>query len=221
MMNPVRAPEAGPQIVYIIDDDASICEGLSNLLESVGIPAECYASAELFRGMLHTPLAGCILLDARLPGISGSEFIEELSRSNLTIPVIFMTAHGDMQMVRKVLKTGAIEFLFKPFQKEELLEAVKQAFLIDRERREEIAAVQVIQARISALTDRERQVMAMVTACLLNKQVAAELELSEITVKLHRRKVMDGMEADSLADLVKMCERVKFPSWSPKHEPEN
>lgn len=202
------------QIVRIIDDDSSICEGISNLLEAVGIQAKCYSSAELFRSELDTPLAGCILLDARLPGISGPEFQEELRRSGCELPVIFMTAHGDMAMVRNVLKAGAIEFLIKPFQKEELLNAVRQAFASDADRRSEQTALKNIQTRIDGLTDREKQVMAMVTAGLLNKQIAAELDISEIMVKVHRRRVMDGMQASSLADLVKMCERVKFASWT-------
>lgn len=202
------------QIVHVIDDDSSICDGISNLLEAVGFRARCYSSAEQFQSVMESGLAGCILLDARLPGISGPEFQDELRRSGCEMPVIFMTAHGDMAMVRKVLKAGAIEFLIKPFQKEELLHAVKLAFAIDAERNSEKAALNNIQARIDSLTDREKQVMAMVTAGLLNKQIAAELDISEIMVKVHRRRVMDGMQAASLADLVKMCERVKFASWS-------
>jgi FixJ family two-component response regulator len=158
-------------------------------------------------------MAGCLLLDARLPGISGVEFQERLQASGVRIPVIFMTAHGDIPMVRKVMKAGAIEFLTKPFQKEELLRAVDQAFLRDRLRREEEGVFRSIQLRINSLTDREREVMAMVIAGLLNKQIAFELNLSEITVKLHRRHVMEKMQANSLADLVRICERVKEPSW--------
>ncbi|KAA6460937.1 response regulator transcription factor [Acidobacteria bacterium AB60] len=208
------ARQQGAQSVHIVDDDPSIREGLANLLEAVGIPAFCYASAEEFREVLGNDLAGCILLDARLPGISGPEFQDELGRAGCALPVIFMTAHGDMPMVRKVLKAGAVEFLFKPFQKQELLQAVTQAFILDSERRKEQALLQAIEARIDSLTERERQVMAMVTAGLLNKQIASELEISEIMVKVHRRRVMEGMRAESLADLVKMCERVRFPSWS-------
>lgn len=218
-MNSTEKTASAQQVVHVIDDDPSICEGLSNLLESVGVQTACYSSAEQFRQILETPLAGCILLDARLPGLSGPEFQDELLRCGCEMPVIFMTAHGDMPMVRKVLKAGAIEFLFKPFQKEELLQAVRQAFAIDAERKKEDAILCSIQARIDNLTDRERQVMAMVTAGLLNKQIAAELEISEIMVKVHRRGVMDGMRAESLAELVKMCERVKFPSWSPQIKP--
>lgn len=207
------------QCVHVIDDDPSISDGISNLLEAVGIRSVCYGSAEEFRWCMGRGMAGCILLDARLPGTSGPEFQEELVQAGCTLPVIFMTAHGDMPMVRKVMKAGAIEFLFKPFQKQELLQAVRQAFTLDAEYREEQARVNEIQTRIDALTERERQVMAMVTAGLLNKQIAAELGISEIMVKVHRRGAMEGMRAESLPDLVKMCERVRFPSWSAEVPP--
>ena len=202
--------------VYIVDDDASICEGLSNLLESVGIRAQCFGSAEEFRDNLKDVQSGCLLLDARLPGVSGVEFQEDLRRLGAQLPIIFMTAHGDVPMVRKVMKAGAIEFLTKPFQKEELLHAIEIAFAQDRERREGEAIVTAIKTRIASLTDREREVMSMVTAGMLNKQIAGELDLSEITVKIHRRRVMDGMQAGSLAELVKMCERVSFPTRTAK-----
>ena len=214
MTNKEGRPTSARQVVHIIDDDPSICEGLSNLLESVGIPATCYAAAEQFRDVLESPLSGCILLDARLPGLSGPEFQDELLRRGCELPLIFMTAHGDMPMVRKVLKAGAIEFLFKPFQKEELLQAVHHAFALDAERQQEDSIVRAIQRRIEGLTERERQVMALVTAGLLNKQIASELAISEIMVKVHRRRVMDGMRAESLADLVKMCEKSKFSANS-------
>ena len=201
------------ETVFIVDDDAAICEGLSNLLNSVGIVTEQYGSAEAFWESWNDARAGCILLDARLPGASGVEFQEQLGKRGIGLPIIFMTAHGDIPMVRKVMKAGAIEFLTKPFQKQELLHAVKQAFERDRARRDEDSIVSAINIRIKSLTDREREVMAMVTAGLLNKQIAAELNLSEITVKIHRRRVMDGMQAGSLAELVKMCERARFRSW--------
>ena len=202
------------ETVFIVDDDESIREGLSNFLEAVGIKAICYSTAEGFNAHWSDAMPGCLLLDARLPGISGVEFQERLRKLGIKIPVIFMTAHGDVPMVRKVMKAGAIEFLTKPFQKEELLHAVEQAFASDRERRKEEAILDSIRARIGSLTPREREVMAMVTAGLLNKQIAGELNLSEITVKLHRRQVMEKMQAGSLAELVKICERVKEPSWS-------
>jgi FixJ family two-component response regulator len=201
------------ETVFIVDDDASIREGLGNLLESVGINAEHFESAEAFRQGWDRSRGGCLLLDARLPGMSGVEFQEELNASGVGIPVIFMTAHGDMPMVRKVLKAGAVEFLIKPFQKEELLQAVNHAFDFDRERRAEAALQDSIKARINLLSEREREVLGMVTAGMLNKQIAAELNLSEVTVKLHRRHVMEKMQAESLAELVKMCERIKFASW--------
>jgi FixJ family two-component response regulator len=199
------------QIVHIVDDDYSIRKGLANLLAALGIRALCYSSAEQLRKALGQPLSGCILLDARLPGISGQEFQDELLQMGCEMPVIFMTAHGNMPMVRKVLKAGAIEFLFKPFQREELVQAVHQAFTIDAERRKENAALKSILERIGSLSSRETQVMALVTAGLLNKEIASELEISEITVKVHRRRVMEGMQAGSLADLVKMCVLVRFP----------
>jgi FixJ family two-component response regulator len=202
------------ETAFIVDDDESIREGLSNLLESVGISAKCYSTAEGFSAHWSDAMAGCLILDARLPGISGVEFQERLRKSGIKIPIIFMTAHGDIPMVRKVMKAGAVEFLTKPFQKEDLLNAVEQAFTLDRTRRKEEAIVVSIRARIDSLTGREHEVMAMVTAGLLNKQIAGELSLSEITVKLHRRQVMEKMRAGSLAELVKMCERVKEPSWT-------
>ena len=200
------------ETVFIVDDDESIREGLSNFLEAVGINAKCYATAEGFSAHWSDAMAGCLLLDARLPGISGVEFQERLRKSGTKIPVIFMTAHGDVPMVRKVMKAGAVEFLTKPFQKEELLHAVEQAFASDRARRVEEAILDSIRTRIDSLTPREREVMALVTAGLLNKQIASELNLSEITVKMHRRQVMEKMQAGSLAELVKICERVRLPS---------
>lgn len=211
MTNPSGEQHAG-KVVHIVDDDSSICIALSNLLDSVGIRTISYPSAEEFRKRLGGLHSGCILLDARLPGISGPEFQDELVKSGCSLPIIFMTAHGDMPMVRKVLKAGAVEFLFKPFQKEELLHAVHHAFALADEQRREQEILRSIQSRIDALSERERQVMALVTAGLLNKQIAGELEISEITVKLHRRRVMEGMQAGSLAELVKLCERAKFPS---------
>lgn len=205
---PIRTSEA----VFIVDDDASICEGLSNLLESVGIRAETYSSAEAILENWSAANAGCMLLDARLPGMSGVEFQERMQKLGIGMPVIFMTAHGDVPMVRKVMKAGAVEFLTKPFQKEELLHAIDHAFAFDRERRREEEILNSIKARMGTLTGREREVMERVTAGLLNKQIAAELNLSEITVKLYRRQVMDKMQARSLAELVKLSERVKTTS---------
>jgi len=199
------------ETVFIVDDDEAIREGVSNLLEAVGINAKCYSTAEGFSAHWSDAMAGCLLLDARLPGVGGVEFQERLRKSGASIPVIFMTAHGDIPMVRKVMKAGAVEFLTKPFQKEELLHAVGLAFASDRALRVEKAILDSIRARIDSLTPREREVMELVTAGLLNKQIAGELNLSEVTVKMHRRQVMEKTRAGSLAELVKICERVRLP----------
>jgi FixJ family two-component response regulator len=200
------------QTVFIVDDDSSICEGLCNLLESVGLCARHFPSAEEFLRLWSSDQAGCLVLDVRLPGMTGVEFQQKMRQSSIDIPIIFMTAHGDIPMVRKVMKAGAVEFLTKPFEIQELLNAIEQAFARDRDRRQEDTILNAIQSCVDTLTVREREVMAMVTAGLLNKQIAAELNLSEITVKLHRRHVMEKMHADSLAELVKLCERIRVPS---------
>jgi FixJ family two-component response regulator len=196
--------------VFIVDDDDAICEGLSNLFEAIGVKAERFGSAEEFMASWQQESPGCLMLDARLPGMTGVEFQERLVRSGITIPIVFMTAHGDVPMVRKVLKAGAVEFLTKPFEKEEMLAAIRHAFEMDSARRNERRELAAIQSRLDLLTPREREVMDLVTSGLLNKQIAAELNLSEITVKLHRRHVLEKMKAESLADLVKMTQRVRF-----------
>jgi FixJ family two-component response regulator len=207
----VSAASAGATVptVFIVDDDDAICDGLCNLLESVGIDAERFGSAEAFLARSLEDRPGCLLLDARLPGMTGVEFQERLIQAGIRIPIIFMTAHGDVPMVRKVMKAGAVEFLTKPFEKEELLAAIHHAFAMDSARRQERRELNAIQSRLDLLTPREREVMSLVTSGLLNKQIAAELNLSEITVKLHRRHLLDKMQAESLADLVKMAERIR------------
>lgn len=194
--------------VFIVDDDAAICEGLSNLLESVGMSAAQFGSAEEFIDNWQDR-PGCLMLDARLPGMTGVELQEKLRQRGVAIPIIFMTAHGDVPMVRKVMKAGAVEFLTKPFEKEEMVAAIRSAFEIDAARRAERSELDAIQSRLNTLTPREREVMQLVTSGLLNKQTAAELNLSEITVKLHRRRVLEKMQAESLADLVKMTEKIR------------
>jgi len=194
--------------VFIVDDDAAICEGLCNLLESVGLDAARFGSAEEFvAGWNDRP--GCLMLDARLPGMTGVELQEQLRQGGVTIPIIFMTAHGDVPMVRKVMKAGAVEFLTKPFEKEEMLAAIRHGFEIDSTVRRERSELNAIQSRLDTLTPREREVLHLVAAGLLNKQTAAELNVSEITVKLHRRRVLEKMQAESLADLVRMVERIR------------
>jgi FixJ family two-component response regulator len=197
------------QTVFIVDDDPSICEGLQNLLESVGIPADSYASAEAFKDKWSWEKRGCLLLDARLPGIGGIAFQEQMRATGIDLPIIFMTAHGDIPMVRKVMKAGAVEFLTKPFQKEELLQAVQEAFTLDRAKRGADTLVNTIQARVETLSEREREVMDLVTEGLTNKEIAEKLFLSVVTIKLHRGQVMRKMQAESLADLVRMSEKIK------------
>lgn len=194
--------------VFVVDDDASIREGISNLLESMGLRAKTFGSTQEFLAGWNEDMPGCLVLDVRLPGMTGVEFQEELARTGINIPIIFMTAHGDIPMVRKVMKAGAIEFLTKPFQREELLNGISQALESDRNRRAELASTQSIRDRFESLTPREREVMSLVTAGLLNKQVAADLGLSEVTVKQHRGRVMEKMQAGSLADLVRMADQI-------------
>jgi len=197
------------QTVFIVDDDPAICESLCDLIESAGLGTRQFASAEEFLDICTPDLAGCLVLDVRLPGMSGMELQQKLLKTGLQIPVIIMTAHGDIPMVRNAMKAGAVEFLTKPFQAEELLAAIDQAFALDRSRRSARSLEQSIIERWKTLSERERQVLEMVTAGMLNKQIADRLNLSLITVKLYRRQVMDKMKAETFADLVKMWERMK------------
>jgi FixJ family two-component response regulator len=196
------------QTVFIVDDDAAICAGLCDLLESADLKTGRYFSAEEFLERWDPRTPGCLLLDVRLPGMSGMELHAKLVESDASLPVIVMTAHGDMPMVRKALKAGAVEFLIKPFQDEELLQAVQQAFARDREQRHSDSLMNSIQARVETLTDREREVMGLVAAGLTNKEIAERLYLSVVTIKLHRGQVMRKMQAETLADLVRMSEKI-------------
>ena len=195
------------QTVFIVDDDPAICESLSDLMESAGLAARKFPSAEQFLEACTPELAGCLVLDVRLPGMTGMELQQKLVKSGLGIPIIIMTAHGDIPMVRNAMKAGAVEFLTKPFQDEELLSAIEQAFALDRAQRSARSLERTIVDRWKTLSERERQVLEMVTAGMLNKQIADRLNLSLVTVKLYRRQVMDKMQAESFADLVKMWER--------------
>jgi len=203
-----------PQTVFIVDDDPAICESLCDLIESAGLPTRKFSSAEEFLEICTPDLAGCLVLDVRLPGMNGMELQNKLVRSGLATPIIIMTAHGDIPMVRNAMKAGAVEFLTKPFQDEELLSAIEHSFALDRSQRSARRLERSIQKRWSTLSERERQVLEYVTAGMLNKQIADRLNLSLITVKLYRRQVMDKMEADSLAELVKMWEKIKSPENS-------
>lgn len=195
--------------VFVVDDDESIREAISNLLETEGMVTRTYASTEAFLCECTQELTGCLVLDVRLPGIHGTALQEELIARQIRLPIIFMTAYADVPMVRKVMKAGAIEFLTKPFQREELLHAIRQAFAAERQSHQERQEQLQLQRRFATLSPRELEVLRLVTDGLLNKQIAAQLSISEITVKLHRRAVMEKMGAGSLAELVKMNEKIR------------
>jgi FixJ family two-component response regulator len=202
-----REPASAKEpIVLIIDDDESMRRALSNLFQSVGLEVELFGSAS---EMLQTKLpdvASCLVLDVRLPGLSGLDFQAELAKANIHIPIIFMTGHGDIPMSVRAMKGGAVDFLTKPFRDQDMLDAVVTAIERDRKRREADEIVATLQALLETLTPREREVLALVSSGLMNKQVAAELGLAEITVKLHRGHIMRKMGAKSLADLVRKAE---------------
>ncbi len=194
------------KIVFVVEDDASMCRALSNLFESVGLQVEVFGSAsEMLQGKLPD-VASCLVLDVRLPGLSGLDFQTELAKANIHIPIIFMTGHGDIPMSVRAMKGGAIDFLTKPFRDQDMLDAVVKAIEHDRERREADRIVTNVRTLFETLSTREREVMALVSSGLMNKQVAAELGLAEITVKIHRGHVMKKMGARSLADLLRQAE---------------
>ena len=193
-------------LVFIIDDDLSMRRALTNLFQSVGLEVEAFGSApEMLQSKLPD-VASCLVLDIRLPGLSGLDLQTELARENIHIPIIFITGHGDIPMTVRAMKGGAVDFLTKPFRDQDLLDAVVAAIERDRERREVEKTVASLQSLFEALTSRERDVLALVASGLMNKQIAAELGLAEITVKIHRGHVMKKMGARSLADLIRMAE---------------
>jgi FixJ family two-component response regulator len=204
---PKSAPEPTKDpVVFVIDDDASMRRALTNLFQSVGLQAEAFGSAPEMLQRQLPDVASCLVLDIRLPGLSGLDFQNELARANIHIPIIFMTGHGDIPMTVRAMKSGAVDFLTKPFRDQDMLDAVLAAIERDRKRREAEKITANFQALFETLTPREREVLALVTSGLMNKQVAAELGLAEITVKIHRGHIMRKMTARSLADLIRMAE---------------
>jgi FixJ family two-component response regulator len=194
------------RVVYVIDDDASMRDALRSLLASVGLRVETFGSAPDFFGSKLPDAAICLVVDVRLPGLSGLDFQAELSKANIDVPIIFITGHGDIAMSVKAMKAGAVEFLTKPFREQDLLDAVKLALEKDEAKRKSQKTIAGVRSLFESLTPREQEVVAWVTAGLMNKQVAAEMGVSEITVKVHRGNVMRKMKANTLADLVRMAD---------------
>ena len=203
-----------PAVVFVIDDDPSMRGALEDLVGSVGLQVRAFASPQDFLQSKRPDAPGCLVLDVRLPGMSGLTFQQELARLGVALPVIFITGHGDIPMSVRAMKAGAVEFLTKPFHDQELLDAIHAAIERDRERRREAALVTELRERYATLTERERQIMTLVVIGRANKQIAAELNLSEMTVKVHRGQVMRKMHAGSLPGLVRMADRLGVPTAS-------
>ena len=199
-------------VVFVVDDDQSVRSSLTFLLSTVGLQARCFESSDSF---LQKPLPdapSCLVLDVRLPGLSGLDFQRELATRNICIPIVFLTGHADIPMSVRAMKAGAVEFLTKPFRDQDLLDAVRVALDRDRARREQEKEITDIRGRFDSLTSREQEVVSMVVAGMLNKQIAAELGTAESTVKVQRSRAMEKMQAESLADLIKMIQKVQPPS---------
>jgi FixJ family two-component response regulator len=195
-------------LVFVVDDDAPMRASLQNLLWSAGLRVEVFASAQEFLRRTRPDVPSCLVLDVRLPGLSGLELQQRLSEGDMAMPIIFITGHGDIPMIVQAMKAGAVEFLSKPFRDQALLDAIQQALARDRVAREQRAQREALRQRYRSLTPRERDVLALVVTGLLNKQIAGELGTSEAAVKVHRQHVMTKMGAGSLAELVRMADRL-------------
>jgi FixJ family two-component response regulator len=203
--------EAAP-VVFVVDDDPSVRRAIKRLVESVGLRAELFGSAQEFLRSERPDAASCLVLDIRLPGISGLDFQRELAKAAIHIPIVFITAHGDIPMTVRAMKAGAVEFLTKPFRDQDLLDAIQQGLERDRTRRAQEAEIATLRERFEALTPREREVLPWVVSGLPNKQIADAVGASEATIKVHRSQLMRKMGAASLADLVRMTEKMGLPS---------